>query len=163
MHILDFIRIHLLALPILAKTGVFLAIIVGVPHLSRRLKLPAAVGLLLAGLVIGPYGFGFIGQHRPVADFFAELGKLLLMFCAGLEVDLALFKNVRNRAIVFGILTTVLPLLLGSGVALLFGYPFITAVVIGSLLASHTLLGLPILARLGETHLESVTITVGAT
>jgi len=76
---------------------------------------------------------------------------------------LALFKNVRNRSIAFGILTTFLPLLLGSGVALLFGYPFVTAVVIGSLLASHTLLGLPILARLGETRLESVTITVGAT
>jgi Kef-type K+ transport system membrane component KefB len=53
--------------------------------------------------------------------------------------------------------------LLGTGVALLFGYRAIPAVVIGSLLASHTLLGLPIVARLGKTRLEPVTITVGAT
>jgi Na+:H+ antiporter len=45
----------------------------------------------------------------------------------------------------------------------LFGYPLLPAIVIGSLLASHTLLGLPTIARLGETHLEPVTITVGAT
>ena len=48
-------------------------------------------------------------------------------------------------------------------VALLFGYPTIPAIVIGSLLASHTLLGLPTIARLGETHLEPITITIGAT
>jgi Kef-type K+ transport system membrane component KefB len=142
---------------------VFLAIMVGVPRLCQRLKIPGAVGLLLAGVVIGPYGFGFVGQHRPVADFFAELGKLLLMFGAGLEVDLALFKKARKRAITFGILTTSLPLLLGTGVAAFFGYQFIAAVVIGSLLASHTLLGLPILARLGLTHVEPITVTVGAT
>ena len=163
MHALHFLRTHLLSLPTLAKTAVLLAIMVGVPRLCQRLKLPAAVGLILAGIVIGPYGFGFAGQHRPIADFFAELGKLLLMFGAGLEVDLALFKKTKKRAITFGILTTSLPLLLGAAVAALFGYPFIAAVVIGSLLASHTLLGLPILARLGETHLEPMTVTVGAT
>jgi Kef-type K+ transport system membrane component KefB len=163
MHFLHFLRTHLLSLPVLAKTGVFLGIMVGVPRLSRRLKLPDAVGLLLAGIVIGPYGFGFIGQNRPIADFFAELGKLLLMFGAGLEVDLALFRKTKKRAITFGLLTTSLPLLLGATVAALFRYPFIAAVVIGSLLASHTLLGLPILVRLGETHLEPITVTVGAT
>lgn len=163
MHILDFVRIHLLSLPILAKTALILAVIVGVPRLSRQLKVPAAVGLLLAGLVIGPNGLEFVGQDHPIADFFAQVGKLMLMFSAGLEVDLSLFKKVKNRSIAFGILTTVLPQLLGTGVAALFGYPFIAAVVIGSLLASHTLLGLPILVRLGETRLEAMTVTVGAT
>lgn len=163
MHTLDFVRIHLLSLPTLAKTAVFLAIIVGLPRLLRRTKVPAAVGLLLAGVVIGPYGLEFMGPDHPIADFFAEVGQLLLMFSAGLEVDLSLFKKVKNRLIAFGILTTVLPLLLGTGVAALFGYTFIAAVVIGSLLASHTLLGLPILIRLGETQLEPMTVTVGAT
>jgi Kef-type K+ transport system membrane component KefB len=163
MLTLDFIRAHLLALPSLAKFALILGIIAGVPALSRRLRLPAAVGLLFAGLVIGPHGIGLFGEQRPIADFFAELGKVLLMFMAGLEVNLALFKAAKNKVMIFGLLTTSLPLLLGTGVALVFGYATIPAIVIGSLLASHTLLGLPTIARLGETHLEPITITVGAT
>jgi Kef-type K+ transport system membrane component KefB len=163
MLTLDFIRAHLLALPSLAKFALILGIIAGVPALSRRLRLPAAVGLLFAGLVIGPHGIGLFGEQRPIADFFAELGKVLLMFMAGLEVNLALFKAAKNKVMIFGVLTTSLPLLLGTGVALVFGYATIPAIVIGSLLASHTLLGLPTIARLGETHLEPITITVGAT
>jgi len=94
---------------------------------------------------------------------FSELGKLLLMFSAGLEIDLALFRKVRNKSYVFGILTTTLPLLLGTAVGLLFGYALVPALVIGSLLASHTLLALPVLSRLGETRLEPMVITVSAT
>jgi len=89
MGALSFIRAHALSLPILAKFAVGLALIVCVPMLSRKLRLPAVVGLLLSGVVIGPYGLDVIGQHRPIADFLAELGKLLLMFFAGLEIDLA--------------------------------------------------------------------------
>lgn len=163
MRVLDFVRNYLLTLPDLAKFAIGLAIIVGIPPLSRRLRLPSVVGLLLTGVVIGPHGFDLFGEHRPVAEFFAELGKLLLLFFAGLEIDLTLFRKVQNRSTAFGLLTTILPLLLGTGVALLFGYRAIPAIVIGSLLASHTLLGLPIVSRLGATRLEPVTITVGAT
>jgi Kef-type K+ transport system membrane component KefB len=151
------------AFPDLAKFAVAMALIVCVPSLSRRARLPAVVGLLLSGVVIGPYGLDLIGTNRPVADFFAELGKLLLMFCAGLEIDLALFRQARRRVMIFGLLTTAFPLLLGTGVGLLFGYEPIAAVVIGSLLASHTLLASPILARLGAIRLEPVTVTFGAT
>ena len=119
--------------------------------------------MLLGGVIIGPYVLGFFGTDRPIADFMAELGKLLLMFFAGLEIDLGLFRRARNRSIAFGITTTVLPLVLGTAVGLAFGYAAIPAIVIGSLLASHTLLGLPILDRLGLKRLESVTVTVGAT
>jgi hypothetical protein len=81
--ILDLIRAHLLALPSLAKFALILGIIAGVPALSRRLRLPAAVGLLFSGLVIGPHG-GWIWRGAAAdRDFFAELGKVLLMFMAG--------------------------------------------------------------------------------
>ena len=137
--------------------------IVTIPRLCRRLHVPAAVGLLLGGVIIGPYVLGFFGADRPIADFMAELGKLLLMFFAGLDIDLALFRRARNRSIAFGITTTVLPLVFGTAVGLAFGYTAIPAIVIGSLLASHTLLGLPVLDRLGLKGLEPVTVTVGAT
>jgi Kef-type K+ transport system membrane component KefB len=163
MQLLDFLRSHLLTLPDLTKFAIMMAVIVGVPALSRRMRLPAAVGLLLAGLVIGPHGFDVIGDKRPIVDFLGVIGKLLLMFMAGLEVNLALFRAAKNKVVTFGFLTTLMPQLLGTGVALVFGYPVVPAIVIGSLLASHTLLGLPTIARLGEMHLEPVTITVGAT
>jgi len=132
-------------------------------RLSRQIHLPAVVGLLFSGIAIGPHGLDVIGTNRPIADFFADLGKLLLMFCAGLEIDLALFRRARNRVMSIGLLTTAIPLLLGTGVGFLFGYPPVAAVVLGSLLASHTLLAGPIVARLGATRLEPIAVTVGAT
>ena len=163
MEILDWIWSHALTIPHLAKFALAMAIIVGVPPLSKRLRLPAVVGLLLCGIVIGPHVLGIFPVHPDVADFFADLGKLLLMFFAGLEIDLALFRRARTRSIVFGLLTTSIPLALGTAVGLWFGLQTIPAIVLGSLLASHTLLALPIITRLGETRLEPVTVTVGAT
>lgn len=163
MEIVDWIRSHALALPNLAKFALGMAVIVGVPRLSQRIKLPAVVGLLLSGVLIGPHVLGVFPVHPAVADFFADLGKLLLMFFAGLEIDLALFRRARTKSITFGLLTTSFPLVLGTAVGLWFGYQTIPAIVLGSLLASHTLLALTILRKLGETKLEPVTVTVGAT
>ena len=112
---------------------------------------------------MGSHGLQLYDEHHPVAAFFSELGKLLLMFSAGLEIDLAHFRKVRNKAYIFGILTTTLPLLVGTAVGLLFGYGMVPALVIGSLLESHTLLGLQIVSRLGAAQLEPIIITVGAT
>jgi Kef-type K+ transport system membrane component KefB len=162
-HLAEFLRSHALAIPTLAKFAIAMAIIVCVPRFSRRVRIPAVVGLLLSGIVIGPHGLDVIGTNRPIADFFAGLGKLLLMFCAGLEIDLALFRRARNRVIAFGLLTTSLPLLLGMGVGFLFGYRPVAAVVLGSLLASHTLLAAPVVAKLGGTRLEPIAVTFGAT
>jgi Kef-type K+ transport system membrane component KefB len=160
---MEWFRAHALALPLMVKFALGLGLIVVVPQLSQRARIPAVVGLLLSGALIGPYGLQIFGHTRPIADFFSELGKILLMFMAGLEIDLALFKRVRRRAITFGVITTTLPLALGTLVGLLFGYPMVPAIVIGSLLASHTLLAASTIARLGETKLEPITITYGAT
>jgi Kef-type K+ transport system membrane component KefB len=163
MQFLEFVRTQAFAMPNLAKFGLATAIIVGIPPLSRRAHLPAVVGLLLSGVVLGPHGLGFFGEKRPIADFLADLGKLLLMFFAGLEIDLAQFRAAQNRSIIFGFLTTTIPLMLGTMVAAEFGYELIPAIVVGSLLASHTLLASPIVARLGVNRLEPVAVTVGAT
>ncbi len=147
MDAIDALRSLVQALPSLAKFAIAMAIIVGVPPLARRVGIPEMVGLLLFGVVLGPHVLGLFGEHRPIADFFAELGKLLLMFSAGLEVDVILFRKAQTRSIIFGVVTTVVPLLLGTLLALAFGYAIIPAIVVGSLLASHTLLGLSIVRR----------------
>ncbi len=163
MHLLELIRAHAQSLPTLAKFAIGMAVILCVPSFCRRVRLPAVVGLLLVGIVVGPHGFSMLGKHAPVADFFGELGKLLLMFFAGLETDLALFRKARNRTIIFGVLTTSIPLVLGTTVGFLFGYQAVAAVVLGSLLASHTLLSNPIINEMGLNRLEPMAVTNGAT
>jgi len=160
---ISFLRNYLFTMPVLAKFAVGMVMLVVIPRLSRRVHIPATVGLLLSGVIVGPYVLDIFGKVRPIADFLAELGKLLLMFFAGLEINLALFRRARDRSIALGIATTVFPLLLGTIVGLSFGYGVVPAIVIGSLLASHTLLGLTIVSRLGLGNLESVTVAVGAT
>ena len=91
-----FIREHLFALPVLAKFALGMVMLAVIPLVSRQLHIPAVVGLLLGGIVVGPYVLDIFGKVRPVADFMAELGKLLLMFFAGLEIDLALFRRARQ-------------------------------------------------------------------
>src|SRR5947209_4479484 len=94
-HAWEGLRAQALAVPPLAKFALGMAMIAGIPPLCRRARLPAIVGLLLSGVALGPHVLGVFGEHRPIADFFAELGKLLLMFFAGLEIDLALFRKTR--------------------------------------------------------------------
>jgi Kef-type K+ transport system membrane component KefB len=161
--ILEFLRGHLSTLSPLVRFVVGMSAIFIMPSISRRLKLPPVVGLLVAGIILGPYVLDIFGKERPIADFMAELGKLLLMFYAGLEVNLKLFRQSRRRVTIFGVVTTTLPLLLGTAVGLWFGRPMIPAIVLGSLLASHTLLALPIVNKLGVARQEPVTVTTGAT
>jgi len=87
MEVVEIIRSHALALPPLGKFALSMVLIFGIPPLSRRIRLPAVVGLLLSGIVMGPHVLGAFGEDRPIADFLANLGKLLLMFVAGLDMD----------------------------------------------------------------------------
>lgn len=150
-------------LPLLARFALGMAILLVVPVLCRKVRLPAVVGLLMAGVVFGPYGLQVGPKNHEVAHFFADVGKLLLMFFAGLEIDLVQFRRTGRRSLGFGAATFVLPLASGIAVGLVFGYGWLGAVLIGSLLASHTLLGYPIVQRLGVSRDEAVTVTVGAT
>ena len=163
MEWLDAFRSHALALPNLAKFAVLLALIVGVPALARRLRIPELVGLVVVGLLLGPHVLGLYGSNHPIVQFFADLGRLMLMFAVGLEIDINLFRKVQARSITFGVITTIMPQVLGTAFGLAFGYGIIPAIVIGSLLASHTLISLPIVSRLGALGLEPVVVTIGAT
>jgi Kef-type K+ transport system membrane component KefB len=163
MELLEIIRSHALALPNLSKFAIGIALIVGIPPLCRRIRLPGVVGLLFVGVLLGPHGLNFFGEKRPIADFLSGLGKLLLMFFAGLEIDVKLFMETRGRSLGFGLLTCAIPQILGTAVALAAGYGTNAAIVIGSFLGSHTLLAFPILQKLGAVRLQSITVTIGAT
>ena len=74
-----------------------LAIVLVTPPLFERFKLPGIVGLLAAGVLFGGSGLGWLNADAEIMKLFSEIGKIYLMFVAGLEIDLALFqKNTRS-------------------------------------------------------------------
>jgi Kef-type K+ transport system membrane component KefB len=150
-------------LPLLVRCAIIMAIFLLMPPLCRRLRVPAVVGLLLAGVALGPSGLYALPKVDPVAEFFSDVGKLLLMFFAGLEIDLTQFRRTAGRSLVFGLLTFSIPQVVGTGVGLLAGYGWLAAVLIGSLMASHTLLGFPIVQRMKLVTDEAVAVTIGGT
>lgn len=140
-----------------------LAAVLLMPALFERLHLPGAVGLLVAGVLFGPSVLAIGNPENSTVELFLSIGRVFLMFIAGLEVDLRLFHATRLRSFGYGLATFALPMLAGIGVGWLFGFGLNACFLIGSLLASHTLLGLPIASRLGLARSEVVTVTLGAT
>lgn len=146
--------------------GVFallLGLSVVVPPLVRRLGLPDLVGLLAAGVLVGPHALGWLSAEGDVVRLFSDMGVVYLLFIAGLEIDLAEFARIRQRSFRFGLLTFVLPLLTGMLLGLGFGYSFLASVLLGSILSSHTPLGYPIVRSYGEMREEAVVVAIGGT
>ncbi|CAH0305427.1 cation:proton antiporter [Roseomonas sp. CECT 9278] len=151
------------SIPSLGRFALLLMMVAIAPFLARRARVPDCVGYIMVGVIAGPHLLGIAPHHAQVADFFANLGKLLLMFFVGLEIDMRQFNQHRNRAAGFGLLTFALPMAAGTAVGIVFGYSMVSALLIGSLLASHTLIAFPIVSAAGLTNRPSVTVTAGAT
>lgn len=134
-----------------------------IPPIFERLRLPGLVGLLFAGVVLGPNGMQVLSPDSEIMKLLSDIGKIYLMFVAGLEIDLEEFRRKRNRSLSFGLMTFAFPLTVGTVIGLSVGYSLNTSILMGSLLASHTLLGYPIVARLGVVANEAVVVTIGAT
>lgn len=145
------------------KFTLVLFLVLLLPPLFERLRLPGVVGLLLGGVLVGPYASAIVPPDAPAVELFASVGRVFLMFIAGLEIDMQIFSATRQRSMGFGATTFVFPLLSGILVALFFGFGWVAALLIGSLIASHTLLGFPIINKLGLGKSEPVAVTVGAT
>jgi Kef-type K+ transport system membrane component KefB len=133
------------------------------PRLMQRLKLPAVLGYILAGILAGPAVLGIVMRDGPVITWFANIGKLLFMFFVGFEIDLELFEKTRNRSSSFGFFTFIAPLLAGILLGRTYGYSWNAALLIGSIIASHTLLAYPIIQRLGVLGNQAVAVTVSGT
>jgi len=71
------------------------------PRITETLRLPAMVGLVLAGMALGPHGTRLLATKEIALSSLGELGLLYLMFSAGLELDLKLFMKRKQAAITF--------------------------------------------------------------
>lgn len=160
MHLPDF------SLPITDPVLTFALVMVMIlvlPLLVRRFRLPGLVGLLVAGMIIGPHALGVLARDQTM-QLLGTVGILYIMFIAGLEVDLNEFSRHRNRSILFGAMTFALPQGLGTLVGrFVLEFDWAGSVLLGAVFASHTLLAYPIISRLGLAKSEAVTTSVGAT
>jgi len=148
--------------PLFTFTLLLLVVLV-LPPIFEKIKLPGLVGLLFAGVVLGSNGLGLLDAKSETMKLLSDIGKIYLMFVAGLEIDLEEFRKTKERSLGFGIATFIFPLLVGTAIARFFGMGWNASILIGSLLASHTLLGYPIVKRLGVVTNEAVTVSIGAT
>ncbi len=142
---------------------IVLAIILFAPLLLNKLKIPHIIGMIVAGVVIGPYGFNVLDNDSSFA-IFGQVGLLYLMFLAGLEIDMYHLRLNLGRGLSFGILTLLIPLAMGvlSSVYLL-GLDWATSFLLGAMYASHTLLAYPVAARFGITKAPAVLMAIVGT
>ena len=140
----------------------FTVVIVG-PPLVARARLSGIIGLLVGGYVIGSHGLNLIGAGDTTIPDLGQVGLLYLMFVAGVELDLALLRIHRRAVIGFGLVTFAVPMGLGSlvGFSMSWGAP--AALLLGSLLASHTLLVYPAVRSAGLATHRAAATAVGAT
>ncbi len=157
---------HEFQLPLANPVLVFsliLFIILLAPILLRKLNIPGIIGLIVSGVIIGPFGLNFLEKNSAV-DLFSTIGLLYIMFIAGLELDLNEFKSNRNKSILFGFFTFIIPLGIGFPVCrYILGYDFNASFLVASMFSTHTLVAYPIVSRLGVSKNEAVAITVGGT
>lgn len=154
------------SLPLQSPVLVFsliLFIILLAPILLKRLNIPGIIGLIISGVIIGPYGLHLL-ENSSAIKLFSTIGLLYIMFIAGLELDLNEFKTHKNRSLVFGLFTFAIPLAVGFPVChYILGYDFNASFLTASMFATHTLVAYPIVSKFGVAKHQAVAITVGGT
>lgn len=138
-------------------------VVIAGPVLFERFRVPGLIGLLAGGCIIGPNVLGIASSEAGVLHELGEVGLLYLMFCAGLELDLGVFAKYRRQAMGFTGLTYFLPQILGTVGGLVLGYSVAASILLGSLIASYTLVVYPIVRGLGLAANGAVATAVGAT
>jgi len=143
--------------------ALILIIILLAPIIFRKLKAPGIVGLILCGVIVGPFGLNLLANNEAV-KLFSTIGLLYLMFLAGLELDFNEFLRSKHRSLIFGVLTFTVPISLGFICCYyILGYNALASLLTSSMFATHTLVAYPIITRYGLTRETSVAIAVGGT
>ncbi|MBD8487451.1 cation:proton antiporter [Echinicola sp. CAU 1574] len=145
------------------KFLLILVIILFAPLILNKFKIPHLLGLIIAGAVIGPYGFLLMERDSSII-LSGTAGLLYIMFLAGLEINIDDFKKNSQKSLVFGLYTFLIPMVLGivSGIFVL-GFSIPTSILLASMFASHTLIAYPLISNMGVSKNTAVNITVGGT
>ena len=152
--------------PVTDSTWIFLGvlcIVLFAPLVFNKLRMPHIIGMILAGLLIGPYGLNIIERDASF-KLFGDVGLYYIMFLASLEINMQEMKQAKGGALMLGLAVFAIPIALGlfSNIVIL-GYDIVASVLLASMYASYTLISYPIVARYGLSRLKCVNFVVGGT
>lgn len=140
-----------------------LVIILFTPILLRKVHIPPIIGLILAGMLIGPYGLNILARDSSF-QIFGQVGIYYIMFLAALELDMGSIRQYGRNGFLFGLTTFCIPFLIGFLTCRhILDYGVLTSLLMSSIFASHTLVSYPIVGRYGLGRQRSVVISVVAT
>ncbi|WP_409966645.1 Glutathione-regulated potassium-efflux system protein KefB [Mycovorax composti] len=155
-----------LSLPLTNPVIIFalvLFIILFAPILFSKIKVPHIIGLIIAGVLVGPHGLNLLRRDTSIV-LFGTVGLLYIMFLAGLEIDLAEFKKNKKKILVFGLITFLLPFIFGTLASYyILGYSLLSSMLLASMFSSHTLVAYPIASKYGVIRNRAVAMAVGGT
>ena len=138
--------------PITDPTLIFfvvLLIILFAPIIMGKLRIPHIIGMVLAGVIMGQYGLDILERDNSF-ELFGRVGLYYIMFLAGLEMDMEGVKKNKQRFLVFGLLTCLVPLGLTYLMAItMLHYTPAASFLLGCIMASNTLIAYPIISRYG--------------
>ncbi|MEJ2196634.1 MAG: cation:proton antiporter [Ignavibacteriaceae bacterium] len=133
---------------------IVLILLVSIPVIAifNRIQLPSIVGFLIAGMILGPFGFQVITNLAEIG-IMAEIGIILLLFSIGLELSLKELLNIKKILIIGGGLQVLLTIILSAVIIYLIGINVKGAIFLGMLISlSSTAIVLKLLADKGELH-----------
>lgn len=140
-----------------------LGLILLAPIFIRKVKLPGIVGLIFAGMLVGPHVLNLLSEEIGF-NIFGTFGLLYLMFLAGLEIDFRDFKRNRKKTAFFGFLSFTLPMLLGFLFAFFYlNESVLASLLVGGMLSSHTLVSYSIIGKYSIKQHPVLTVIVGGT
>lgn len=152
--------------PVTEPTWIFLGvlcIVLFAPLLFNRLRMPHIIGMILAGLLIGPNGLNIIERDSSF-ELFGKVGLYYIMFLASLEINMQEMKQAKGGALLMGLAVFAIPIALGIVANMyILKYSVISSLLLASMYASYTLISYPIVARYGLSRLRCVNFVVGGT
>src|SRR3712207_2381264 len=95
----------MISFPITNPTVIFFVVMLIIllsPIIMGKLRIPHIIGLVLAGVIIGPYGFNILARDNSF-ELFGKVGLYYIMFLASLEMDMNGMRNNSGRMLLFGI------------------------------------------------------------
>ncbi len=156
----------MISFPLQQPVAIFLLVLLIIllgPLLFRRLKIPQIVGMIIAGIAVGPYGFNLLERDASFR-IFGEVGILYIMFLAAVEIDMFHLRQSSKQGILFGLLSFALPMTAGIfGSHYAFGVSWTSSVLIASMYASHTLISYPVVSKFGLSNNRAAVIAVCGT
>lgn len=134
-----------------------------VPLISKRIRVPSIILIIVAGTIIGPYGLNIISIDNSL-KLLADIGIVFIMFLAGIELDINQIKINKKQSIVFGILAFAIPFIIGFGIFHIFlNVSIVSSILIALMFSTQTLISMPIVSKLDLNNNRSAVTAVGGT